>query len=291
MDQVERLRRNKARGGDDLFIRAENIGEYLKAAGMKPTHQELLLAMRDCNVEDGVKFSVLEKWLKKQVMPVKSRTRNPLLVTDVVGKTTSSSFDLLGNNHVYGVKITRDKEHGADVIFNWQSSKNKTNESADMYVDRIKMNIDAVKKGRTTAKEFVDHGLTSKQYTNRKHKARKRTSVKGLPLEVDVTQTFGVLKAQKSPAIKGLIQSEYNKSVTEEDSDYVRSSGSQKTKREERAIRLALKKTKLTRAQRLRDSQIRGVLNAEPEKKFQMRQFQNVPSRLGATGVRVISSS
>lgn len=291
MDQVERLRRNKAAGDNDLFIRAEEIGEYLKAAGMKPTHQELLLAITECNVEDGVRFSVLEKWLKKQVMPVKSRTRNPLLVTDIVGKTTSSSFDLLGKNHVYGVPITRDKEHGAEVIFNWKSSKNKTNDSADMYVDRIKMNIDAVKKGRTTAKEFVEHGLSQKQYTNRKDKARKRTSVKGLPLEVDVAKTFGQLKAQRSPAIKGLIQSEYNRSVTEEDSDYVRSSGSQRTKREERALRLSLKKTKLTRAQRLRDSKIRGVLHAEPEKKFQMRQFQNVPSRLGANGVRVISSS
>lgn len=291
MDEVERLRRNKAAGDSDLFIRSEEIGEYLKAAGMKPTHQELLMAMRECNIEDGVKFSVLEAWLKRQVMPSKSRTRNPLLVTDVVGKTTASSFDLLGKNHVYGVKIQRDKEHGADVIFNWKSSKNKTNDSADMYVDRIKMNINAVKKGRTTAKEFVDHGLTDKQYTNRKIKARKRTSVKGLPLQVDVTKTFGQLKAQKSPAIKGLIQSEYNKFVTEEDSDYVRSSGTQKTKREERAIRRQLKATKLTRAQRLRDSKIRAAINPEPEKKFQMRQFASVPSRLGATGVRVISSS
>ena len=82
---------------------------------MKPTHQELLMALRECGAfNDGVKFSVLEKWLKKQVMKRKSGTRNPLLVNDVVGKTTASSYDLLGKNHTYGVAIQRDKEHGAD---------------------------------------------------------------------------------------------------------------------------------------------------------------------------------
>lgn len=81
---------------------------------MKPTHQELLMAKRECDIEDGVKFSVLEAWLKKQIMKGRSATRNPLLINSVVGKTTASSYDLLGKNHVYGVKVARDKEHGAD---------------------------------------------------------------------------------------------------------------------------------------------------------------------------------
>lgn len=293
MDNVEKLRRNKAGSGaaDDLFIRREEVGEYLKAAGMKPTHQQLLMALRECDVEDGVNFSVLEKWLKQQVMVVKSKTRNPLLVTNLVGQTTASSFDLLGKDHVYGVKIQRDKEHGADVIFKWDTAKTSRNENADMYVDRVKMNIAAVKKGNTTAKEFVEHGRTKKQYTSLKKKIRMRNSTKGVPLAVDPTKTFGQLKSQKSPAIKGLIQSEYNKRVTEEDTPYVRSSGSQKTKQLERALRKDLKTTKMTRAQRLRDSRVRGQLNPEPVKKFKMKQFSNVPSRLSATGTRVISSS
>ena len=114
-DNVEKLRRNKGGSEPDTFIRSEEVGEYLKAAGMKPTHQELLMALRECDAfDEGVKFSVLEKWLKKQVMTRKSSTRNPLLVNDIVGKTTASSYDLLGKNHTYGVAIQRDKEHGAD---------------------------------------------------------------------------------------------------------------------------------------------------------------------------------
>lgn len=289
MDNVEKLRRNK--GGSETFIRTEEVGEYLKASGMEPTHQELLMALRECGAfNDGVKFSVLEKWLKKQVMKIKSATRNPLLVNDVVGKTTASSYDLLGKNHTYGVAITRDKEHGADVIFKWDTAKPVHDEDADMYVDRVKMNIDAVKKGRTTAKEFVDHGRTTKRYSSYKKKARMRNSTRGVPLKVDQKKTFGQMKAQDSPAIKGLIQSEFNRHVTEEESAYVRSSGSQKTKKQARALREQLKTTKLTRAQRLRDSRIRGQLNPEPVKKFKMKQFSNVPSRLSATGSRVLSA-
>jgi len=229
MDNVEKLRRNKGGSEPDTFIRSEEVGEYLKAAGMKPTHQELLMALRECGAfNDGVKFSVLEKWLKKQVMTRKSGTRNPLLVNDVVGKTTASSYDLLGKNHTYGVAIQRDKEHGADVIFKWDTAKPVHDEDADMYVDRVKMNIDAVKKGRTTAKEFVDHGRTTKRYSSYKKKARMRNSTRGVPLKVDQKKTFGQMKSQDSPAIKGLIQSDFNKHVTEEDSNYVRSSGSQK---------------------------------------------------------------
>merc|ERR1712187_268454 len=168
-------------------------------------------------------------------MVVKSKTRNPLLVTNLVGQTTSSSFDLLGKDHVYGGKIQRDKEHGADVIFKWDTAKTSRNENADMYVDRIKMNIAAVKKGRTTAKQFVEHGRTNKQYTSLKKKIRMRNSTKGEPLRVDETKTFGILKSQKSPAIKGLIQSEYNKHAMDEETDYVRSSGTQKTKQQARA--------------------------------------------------------
>jgi len=290
MDQVEKLRRDKYGSGSDTVIRNEDIGEYLKAAGMKPTHQELLMAKRECYAdEDGVKFRVLEVWLKQQVMKNRSKTRNPLLVNSVVGQTTASSYDLLGKNHVYGVPIQRDKEHGADVIFNWQTSKNKSDENADMYVDRVKMNIAAVKKGNTTAKDFVQHGRKAKQYTSAKKKARMRNSTKGEPLDVDVTKTFGVLKSQKSPAIKGLIQSAYNTSVTEEDSAYVRSSGTQKTRRAHKAVRDQLKTTKMTRAQRMRDSSIRGKINPATPKKFKMKQFANVPSRLSATGTRVIS--
>lgn len=291
MDNVEKLRRNKGGSEPDTFIRSEEVGEYLKASGMKPTHQELLMALRECGAfNDGVKFSVLEKWLKKQVMKIKSATRNPLLVNDVVGKTTASSYDLLGKNHTYGVAITRDKEHGADVIFKWDTAKPVHDEDADMYVDRVKMNIDAVKKGRTTAKEFVDHGRTTKRYSSYKKKARMRNSTRGVPLKVDQKKTFGQMKAQDSPAIKGLIQSEFNRHVTEEESAYVRSSGSQKTKKQARALREQLKTTKLTRAQRLRDSRIRGQLNPEPVKKFKMKQFSNVPSRLSATGSRVLSA-
>lgn len=291
MDNVEKLRRNKGGSEPDTFIRSEEVGEYLKAAGMKPTHQELLMALRECGAfNDGVKFSVLEKWLKKQVMTRKSGTRNPLLVNGVVGKTTASSYDLLGKNHTYGVPIQRDKEHGADVIFKWDTAKPVHDEDADMYVDRVKMNIDAVKKGRTTAKEFVDHGRTTKRYSSYKKKARMRNSTRGAPLKVDQKKTFGQMKSQDSPAIKGLIQSEFNKHVTEEDSDYVRSSGSQKTKQQARALRQQLKTTRLTRAQRLRDTQIRGQLNPEPVKKFKMKQFANVPSRLSASGSRVMSA-
>jgi len=269
------------------------VGEYLKAAGMKPTHQELLMALRECDAfDEGVKFSVLEKWLKKQVMTRKSSTRNPLLVNDIVGKTTASSYDLLGKNHTYGVAIQRDKEHGADVIFKWDTAKPVHNEDADLYVDRVKMNIDAVKKGRTTAKEFVDHGRTTKRYSSYKKKARMRNSTKGVPLKVDKLKTFGQIKqkVEDSPAIKGLIQSEFNKHVTEAESDYVRTSGSQKTKQQARALRQQLKTTRLTRAQRLRDTQIRGRINPEPVKKFKMKQFANVQSRLSANGTRVLSA-
>lgn len=291
MDNVEKLRRNKGGSEPDTFIRSEEVGEYLKAAGMKPTHQELLMALRECGAfNDGVKFSVLEKWLKKQVMQRKSGTRNPLLVNDVVGKTTASSYDLLGKNHTYGVAIQRDKEHGADVIFKWDTAKPVHDEDADMYVDRVKMNIDAVKKGRTTAKEFVDHGRTTKRYSSYKKKARMRNSTRGAPLNVDQKKTFGQMKSQETPPIKGLIQSDYNKHVTEEDSNYVRSSGSQKTKQQARALRQQLKTTRLTRAQRLRNTQIRGQLNPEPVKKFKMKQFSNVQSRLSATGSRVMSA-
>lgn len=293
MDQVEKLRRNKAGSGDDgdSYIRIEDVGEYLKAAGMKPTHQELLMAKRECDIEDGVKFSVLEAWLKKQIMKGRSATRNPLLINSVVGKTTASSYDLLGKNHVYGVKVARDKEHGADVIFHWHNSKSKSNDNADMYVDRVKMNIDAVKSGHTTAKQFVQHGQRKKQYTSLKKKTRMRNSTKGEPLEVDSMKTFGQLRTQASPAIKSLIQSEFNASVIEPDSDYVRASGTQKTKREQRAVRAKLKTTKMTKAQRLRDERVRNHINPKIEKQFKMKQFSNVPSRLGATGARVISSS
>lgn len=291
MDNVEKLRRSKAGAKSDVFIRSEEIGEYLKAAGMKPTHQQLLTAIRECDVEDGVNFSVLEAWLKKQVMKNRSKTRNPLLVTSLVGKTTASSFDLLGNDHTYGVKIDRDEEHGADVIFNWDTSKATNDDDADMYVDRVKMNIRAVKNGRTTAKEFVQHSRTQKQYTSLKKKTRARNSTKGDPLRVDVTKTFGQNKVRSTPAIKALIQSDFNKSVTEEDTSYVRSSGTQKTLRQQRHNRNDMKTTKSTRAQMLRDSRIRTTINPAPKKKFTMKQFANVPSRLGATGARVISSA
>jgi len=291
MDTVEKLRRSKAGSESDVYIRSEEVGEYLKAAGMKPTHQQLLTALRECNVEDGVKFSVLEKWLKKQVMVNRSATRNPLLVGSVVGKTTASSFDLLGKDHTYGVPISRDEESGADVIFNWDTAKSTRNENADMYVDRIKMNIAAVKKGRTTAKQFVQHGRTSKQYTSLKKKIRMRNSTKGEPLKVDDTKTFGILKSQKSPAIKGLIQSEYNKHATDEETDYVRSSGTQKTRQQARAARMQLKTTKMTKAQRLRDSRVREKIYPAPVKKFKMKQFAGVPSRLSSTGARVIGSA
>lgn len=300
---------------------------------MKPTHQELLTAKRECDIEDGVKFSVLEAWLKKQVMKGRSATRNPLLVNSVVGKTSASSYDLLGKNHVYGVKIARDKEHGADgqcstlllismleqsklqfnenghalpphllvplkltrvlfaVIFHWHKSKSKSNDNADMYVDRVKMNINAVKSGHTTAKEFVMHGQRKKQYTSLKKKTRQRNSTKGEPLEVDSLKTFGQLRTPQQPAIKGLIQSDYNISVMEPDTAYVRSSGTQKTKREQRAVRAQLKTTKMTKAQRLRDGSIRDQINPRADKQFKMKQFSNVPSRLGATGARILNSS
>ena len=180
------------------------------------------------------------------------------------------------------------------VIFNWHSAKKKNNDNADMYVDRVKMNINAVKSGHTTAKEFVEHGQRKKQYTSLKKKTRMRNSTKGEPLEVDPMKTFGQLRKQtteESPAIKSLIQSEFNASVTEPDTAYVRSSGTQKTKREQRAVRAKLKTTKMTKAQRLRDERVRGQINPKIEKKFKMKQFANVPSRLSATGSRVISSS
>merc|ERR1712019_113052 len=137
----------------------------------------------------------------------------------------------------------------------------------------------------------MGHGHRKKQYTSLKKKTRQRNSTKGEPLEVDSLKTFGQLRTPQQPAIKSLIQSEFNTSVTEADSDYVRSSGTQKTKREQRAVRAQLKTTKMTKAQRLRDSSIQAQINPRPEKQFKMKQFANVPSRLGATGARVISSS
>lgn len=292
MDEVERLRRSKSANNSDTFVRAEEIGQYLKAAGMKPTHQELLMAINECNVDEGVQFSVLEAWLKKQVMKRKSKTQNPLLVNNVVGKTTASSYDLLGANHVYGVKIVRDKEHGADVIFKWDTATSTRDENADMYVDRVKMNIAAAKKGQTTAKGFIDHNRKNRKYTSRKIKAKMRDTTRGEPLKVDKTRCFGIPSSQKeAPAIKGLIQSSYNTHAMDGDSAYVRSSGTEKSRREQRMRRREMKKTKMTKGQELRNTKIREALNAKPPKKFALKQFKNIPSRLSQSGSRIVDSS
>lgn len=287
MDKVEKLRRNEAGADLDPVIPCEEIGKYLKAAGMKPTHQELLTALRDCNVEDGVKFSVLEKWLKKQVMSSKSKTRNPLLVNRVVGKTTATSYDLMGENHVYGVKIKRDREHGADVIFNWDSSRATRDANSDMYVDRVKMNKDAVKRGCTTAKEFVDHSQTQRRYTSLK---KKMDTNRGQPLQVDVTRTFGRTKATRAAPIGNLLQSSYNTSVMDADTDYVVSSGSEKSKRQARQTRKNMRTTKMTKAQRLRALMVKKTLNPPVVEKFTMKQFKRVKSRLTSTGRNIVSA-
>lgn len=276
MDKVEKLRRKA--GGSDIDIPAEQIGEYLKAAGMKPTHQDLLTVLRECSVDDNIKFSDLEKWLKRQIMSSKSKTRNPLLVNKCVGQTTASSYDLLGENHVYGVKIKRDKEHGADVIFKWDSSKSSRDDNVDMYVDRVKMNIDAVKKGRTTAKEFVEHSLTQRRYTSLKTKTKG--SNRGQPLKVDRTRTFGMTKALNAAPIKSLLQSQYNPSVTDEESSYVMTSGTEKSKKLARKKREDMRTTKMTKAQRLRDTRVREALHPTVKPKFVMRQFADIPGRL-----------
>lgn len=292
MDAVEKLRRAKTDGSTGFVVAREDIGEYLKAAGIKAGYQDLLMCMRECAAdEDGVQFTKLEKWLRRQTQVNKSLTQNPLLVTKRVGKTTATSYDLLGANHTYGVKVVRDKEHGADVIFKWHAPVQSNDGDKDVYVDRVKMNKAAVKKGRTTAKQFVEHSRSNKQYTSLKKKAKMQNTTRGQPLKVDKFRTFGRTKQRETPGMQDLLQSKFNPSVTEEETDYVAVSGSQRAKKAARQERRAMRDAKLTTAQRLRDKAVRQTMNPDIKPKFIMRQFKNIPSRLSASGRDIVGST
>lgn len=288
MDQVNKLARKKDLNDDTLILKAE-IGSFLLAAGMQATTSDLLKIYRSGVEEvdgvEGVPFKTLFKWIEKQVNKRKPANNNALLMRHTVGASKSSSFTLPGASHQYGVPIKRDKEHGADVIFNWQSFQPPP-QDAHKYVDIVRMNKNAARKGATTAKAFAAHNASNKQYSSTKVK-----SMKGTKLVVDKDATFGRTKAQQVPSVGDLLASKFNPANNELDPDYVRVSGSRLKKQADKIKRGKLRNFKQTKAQKLRQQYTSEKLKPKVQKKFQMRQFANVPSRLATSGASIIDNS
>lgn len=288
MDQVNKLARTKDMKDDTIILKAE-IGSFLLAAGMKATTSDLLKAynagVEEIDGVEGVPFKTLYKWIEKQVNKRRPANNNALLMRHTVGASKSSSFTLPGQSHQYGVPIKRDKEHGADVIFNWQSFQPPP-QDGHKYVDIVRMNKAAAKKGATTAKAFAAHNASNKQYSS-----TKLRSSKGTKLVVDKNATFGRTKAQQVPSVGDLLASKFNPANNEVDPDYVRISGTALKKQADKAKRISLRNFKQTKAQLLRQQHTSEKLKPKSQKKFQMRQFANVPSRLAASGASVVNSS
>jgi len=286
------FRRNNV--GLDGNVKTAEIGSYMKAAGLNVSPAEILVAHQKLDPRDtgSVMFSDLETFLSQQCLVQKRSQYNRLLIKPVVGKGKKPSYDVPGAGHTYGAKITRDEVSGKDLIFNWKTAQ--PSKSQDAYVDRVKMNRVAVKKGCVTAKDFVHHSQTDRIYTYAKEPTKPQTII-------DTTQAFGQKpmhsRNKAQPSVSELITAKFNHAMFDEEGEYPKYSA--KNAGDPRPAKpIAVSKsapfstslprkvtkpsTKLrhTKASRLKHEKAKQTLAPEEKKVFTLKQFRNVSPRV-----------
>ena len=310
--EAARVLFRKSNMGLDGSIKTEEIGKFMKAAGLTPTPSEIITAhgTLDPRNEGTVVFSDLENLLSGLALTQKRAQYNRLLVKPVVGKAKRQTYDVPGTAHTYGAPVTRDEVTGKDLLFNWNEAS--PSKSSNAYVDRVKMNRAAVQKGCVTAKEFVQHGQSERIYTYAKE-PRKEEAV------VDKTQAFGQKplhsKDRAQPSMSELITAKFNDSMLDdEEGEYPTASalnpGATAARRKKGVPDVAQKAPfstevprelvqpgkdyKHTKASRLQAETVKQSQQPEEKKPFTLKQFRNVEPRVSThriTGSTIVNDA
>lgn len=306
MDKARALFR-KNNVGLDGNIKTEEIGNFMKAAGLSPTPAEILHAHRTLDPRDtgSVVFSDLENWLSDLCLVQKRSQYNRLLVKPVVGKAKRQTYDVPGAAHTYGAPVTRDEVSGKDLLFNWKEAQ--PSKSSDAYVDRVKMNRVAVQKGCVSAKDFVQHGQTERIYTYAREKPKAQ-------VVIDKTQAFGQKplrsRARAQPSVADLITAKFNDAMFDEEGEYPKitsKNASPASRRQHnvagsapfsteivREVQQPGKTYRHTKASRLQAQKTREAAAPEEKKVFTLKQFRNVRPRVNThrtTGSDIVSNA
>jgi hypothetical protein len=305
MDGARALFR-KNNTGLDGNIKTAEVGRFMMAAGLNPSPGEVLNAHRvlDPRDEGVVVFSDLENWLSEQCLIQKRAHFNRLLIKAKVGKAKKPSYDVPGQAHTYGAPVQRDSVSGKQLIFSWNVAS--PSKSTEAYVDRVKMNRAAVKKGCVTAKDFVQHSQTDRIYTYAKQPAKA-------PPPIDVTQAFGQKppnqRRHDQPSMADLIKAKFNEAMFDEEVEYpkVTSKESATSSRHnegvfknapfntnpEKTTKKPSNQLKHTKASRLAAEKTRQQMEPVEKKVFTLKQFRNVGPRVNTrriTGSSVVEN-
>lgn len=305
MDGARALFR-KTNTGLDGNIKTEEIGAFMKAAGLSPSPGEVLNAHRILDPRDTgiVPFSDLESWLSEQCLVQKRSQYNRLLIKPVVGKAKKASYDVPGQAHTYGQPVTRDEVSGKELIFSWKVAQ--PSKSSDAYVDRVKMNRVAAAKGCVTAKDFVRHSQTDRIYTYVREEPKP-------PVVIDTTQAFGQkpmrARARAQPSMGDLITAKFNDAMFDEEGEYPKvTSKTAAAVPGERSVSNAAPfsttlpptkvkistKLKHTKASKLQAERVKKSLTPQEQKTFTLKQFRNVPPRVSTrrtTGSNIVQDA
>ena len=296
--------------GLDGNVKTEEIGRFMKAAGLSPTPGEILHAHRTLDPRDTgtVVFSDLENWLSDLCLVQKRAQYNRLLVKPVVGKGKRPTYDVPGAAHTYGAAVKHDQVTGRELLYSWQEAQPSKSQSA--FVNRVKMNKVAAAKGLVTAKDFSKHAQTERIYTYTKEKPRQ-------PVVVDRTQAFGQKplhsRARAQPSVADLITAKFNRAMFDEEGEYPKVTGgsaaaaARRSKAPPSVSRTApfsteiprevvkpSKKYRHTKASRMQAERTKKAQAPEEKKVFTLKQFRNVGPRVNthrASGSNIVSDA
>jgi hypothetical protein len=191
-----------ARGEDS--VSSEDIGNLLKALGMKANKREQAVAIRQFQVSWGnvpqIKRKQFIDWYVTQKANFAGAQLNRLLVKDQLGKSRTTSYELPGDNFTYGVKTTWSAESAGDVALNWKAgSLSKTGQGKRNIIAENKACVQA---GMCSVKGWQEARESNKRFE--KYRTGQRASRQTNPYG-NQNLCYGKI-SDASPAVSKVMQ-------------------------------------------------------------------------------------
>lgn len=208
------------------------------------------------------------------------RKVNPLLVRSVVGKVRASTYDLPGNDFIYGRAEPEGEEGTREVVGSWLEHRKNPDKVPGR--DFVKMNKVAARQGCVTSKHIAayrknnDIRLGTSPQKDRTARQKKALASSKIPADM----IFGAPGRPSTP-INGLLSNSYQRNWIEAQRDA-------EAKRREKAhtARTATRASAKQRSNFHTKASLghRKKNEPAPKKPFKMKQFANVPSRISQPG-------
>jgi len=197
---------------DTGSIDRKQLSKVLSLAGLELTRAEFLEILEAVvNDEEKVDYKEFIQFFKSKMVSGSNSKYNRLIMKSVTGKAKTSSYDLPGKYHTYGIKNAKNDEPAKDVILTWVPFKSERTDNKKLNI--VKMNKAAIKSKHVGVRDLMDY--------NREHPIYEKPGVSSSPTRTKSTKemlggsrslpggkAFGRVNEKDEPIYK-LVNGEY----------------------------------------------------------------------------------